>query len=137
MKLNPGLFAALESLPCTLRLYSWQMSGRLAWILQELPALIGVAFTVITATTAQRSIMSVDSVNAALMGLFVLHYVHRHVDELALVLIMLYKCTHYNSACCVRRTFIFPLRLRNPKPTPVIVFLMAAAFCTYNGYARA
>ncbi len=113
------------------------MSGRLAWILQELPALIGVAFTVITATTAQRSIMSVDSVNAALMGLFVLHYVHRHVDELALS--FYYVAQMHTSQLClfsVRRTFIFPLRLRNPKPTPVIVFLMAAAFCTYNGYAR-
>lgn len=66
--------------PLLLRLYAWQMPGRLAWILQELPALLGVAYTVIAATTAQRSLLSADSVNVALMGLFVLHYVHRYAD---------------------------------------------------------
>ncbi|KAK3288284.1 hypothetical protein CYMTET_4235 [Cymbomonas tetramitiformis] len=31
------------------------------------------------------------------------------------------------------RTFIYPLRLRGGKPTPLFVFLMAFAFTTYNG----
>lgn len=35
-----------------------------------------------------------------------------------------------------RSDFIFPLRLRGGKPTPVIVWLMAAVFCVYNGWMQ-
>lgn len=40
-------------------------------------------------------------------------------------------CTHY-----FNRTFIFPLRIRGGKPTPVSVFLMAFGFCVTNGWLQ-
>ena len=46
--------------------------------------------------------------NQILLALFALHYVHR--------------------------TLIFPLRIVGGKPTPVVIMLMAMAFCVWNGY---
>jgi hypothetical protein len=34
------------------------------------------------------------------------------------------------------RDLIFPLRLRGGKPTPFVVWAMAAVFCVYNGYMQ-
>ena len=34
------------------------------------------------------------------------------------------------------RSFAYPLLLRGGKPTPVDIWMMAAAFCSYNGYMQ-
>eukprot|EP00937_MAST-01D_sp_MAST-1D-sp2_P002656 g2656.t1 len=36
----------------------------------------------------------------------------------------------------VNRTFVFPFRLRNGKPTPFVVFLLALLFCLVNGHLQ-
>lgn len=48
--------------------------------------------------------------NTILMGTFLVHYTHRDL--------------------------IFPFRLRASKPTPFVVWAMAAVFCIYNGYMQ-
>ena len=61
------------------------------------------------ATPAQLARLRAPA-NALLMAMFLLHYFNRY--------------------------FIYPLRLRGGKPTPFIVWLMAAVFCIYNGYMQ-
>lgn len=48
----------------------------------------------------------------------------------AKVLIAMYLF-HYTN-----RSFIYPLRMQNGKPTPIVVCLMALFFCFYNGYLQ-
>ena len=36
----------------------------------------------------------------------------------------------------INRTLIFPLRIRNGKPTPFIPFILATGFCAVNGYMQ-
>jgi hypothetical protein len=48
--------------------------------------------------------------NALLLGLFLLHYLNR--------------------------CFVYPLRLRGGKPTPFVVWLLAAVFTAYNGFMQ-
>lgn len=48
--------------------------------------------------------------NKILLGLYLLHYTNR--------------------------TLVFPLRIRQGKPTPILVFLMALGFCLVNGFLQ-
>jgi 3-oxo-5-alpha-steroid 4-dehydrogenase 1 len=36
----------------------------------------------------------------------------------------------------VHRTLVFPLKMRQPKPTPLFIGLLAMAFCVWNGYLQ-
>jgi hypothetical protein len=59
---------------------------------------------------AHRSGRALAPAQALLMGMFLLHYTWR--------------------------SFVYPLLLRGGKPTPVGIWLMACAFCVYNGYLQ-
>ncbi len=56
------------------RIYSWQMSGKLAWVLQELPA-----FAIVAGFSFLPSVSLPTSTPArVLLGAFLLHYFHRY-----------------------------------------------------------
>eukprot|EP00307_Rebecca_sp_RCC1486_P005611 CAMPEP_0119424114 /NCGR_PEP_ID=MMETSP1335-20130426/31822_1 /TAXON_ID=259385 /ORGANISM="Chrysoculter rhomboideus, Strain RCC1486" /LENGTH=250 /DNA_ID=CAMNT_0007449627 /DNA_START=1 /DNA_END=753 /DNA_ORIENTATION=- len=83
------------------------MNGKLAWIMQELPS-FAVPATMLVA-----------------------HYPAPPASSAANLALLTAFCTHY-----FNRTFIFPLRIRGGKPTPVTVFLMAFCFCVTNGWLQ-
>ena len=88
--------------------YGCMLNGRLAWLLQEAPSFVLPAyFWVSEARSDGAGPMARLSPNSVLLGLFLLHYLHR--------------------------TFIFPLRIRGGKPTPLLIMLMAFVFCVWNG----
>ncbi len=101
-----GKYASTASL-----LYGPQIPGRLAWILQELPALCIPLYLwvdgALHGTPEVVARLTAVGPHTTLLGLFILHYVNRAV--------------------------IFPFRIRGGKPTPLVVFLMAFAFCCWNG----
>lgn len=68
-----------------------------------------VVWMLIFATKGQLERVLIPA-NAALMGTFLIHYTYRDL--------------------------IFPFRLRASKPTPFVVWAMAAIFCVYNGYMQ-
>lgn len=86
---------------------SIQIPGRVAWLVQELPCVVAAAYYWHTGTAAARASWP----NCLLLSLFALHYVNR--------------------------TFIFPMQMRSPKPTPLFVMLSAFGFCCLNGYLQA
>ena len=91
--------------------------ARVAWLLQEAPSLVVAAG--VWAVSAREPVSAAcpacgpagagswTSANTLLLGLYCLHYAHR--------------------------AFIFPLRLRGGKPTPVGIAGLAFAFCAFNG----
>lgn len=82
----------------------------LIWQTQEVWSfLIPAVWLTCYATPKQLARVSTPP-NAILMGAFLLHYFNRDI--------------------------IFPFRLRGSKPTPFIVWAMAAVFCVYNGYMQ-
>jgi 3-oxo-5-alpha-steroid 4-dehydrogenase 1 len=83
-----------------------KVPGRLAWVLQECPTL--VAAGVCLATAAPECLASPG--NLLLLLCYVVHYVNR--------------------------TFLFPLRMKATKPTPLPILLIALIFCTANGYTQ-
>ncbi|XP_004380331.1 3-oxo-5-alpha-steroid 4-dehydrogenase 1 [Trichechus manatus latirostris] len=84
----------------------WQMPARLAWVLQELPSL---ALPLLECARAAPSHLR-RRPNALLLAMFLVHYAHR--------------------------TLIFPFLIRGGKPTPLLIWVMAFMFCTFNGYLQ-
>ena len=77
---------------------------------QEIPSfLIPAAWLLLWATPEQRARAAAPG-NAALLATFLLHYFYRDL--------------------------VFPFRLRGGKPTPLVVWAMALAFCVFNGYMQ-
>lgn len=91
------------------KMFGFFMNGKLAWLLQEAPAFLLPAFFWFKEANDPSSddTMRRLSPNTVLMGLFLLHYLHR--------------------------AFIFPFRINGGKPTPFGIFLMAFVFCLWNG----
>jgi len=87
--------------------------ARLAWFLQEAPALV-VPLWVWWASARERASAACPACGAPWAS----------ANTLLLVLF----CAHY-----AHRALIFPLRLRGGKPTPAIIAAMAFAFCAFNG----
>lgn len=86
-------------------LYGFKMNGRLAWVLQESPCVCAVCANLWLA--GQERTARLPTASSVLLALFTFHYVNR--------------------------TLIFPFRLRNGKPTPFVVMLLAFCFCCCNG----
>ncbi|KAL1524094.1 hypothetical protein AB1Y20_019004 [Prymnesium parvum] len=88
--------------------FSWgrPLPARLAWAVQELPALLIPA--ALWATTRSSATESLP--NRVLLLCFEAHYLNRSV--------------------------FFPLTVRGGKPTPFGVFLMAFLFCSINAYLQ-
>ncbi|XP_039378500.1 3-oxo-5-alpha-steroid 4-dehydrogenase 1 isoform X1 [Mauremys reevesii] len=80
--------------------------ARLAWLLQELPALLVPLGLSLFSGAARVS----EWPNRVLLALFIGHYAHR--------------------------ALIFPFLIRGGKPTPFITFTLALIFCVYNGYLQ-
>ena len=88
--------------------YGPLLDGRLAWVVQEAPAFLLVARAWLVAAAADPGgPMTRVNARTLLLAAFLAHYAHR--------------------------TFVYPLRLRGAKPTPLLVCAMAAAFCVANG----
>lgn len=84
------------------------LPAKLAWILMETPNLwVTVVVVLYKQSKGQLGALS-SPTNCALLGMFVLHYIHR--------------------------SLIFPLFLQSTKPMPFNVMLLAFCFCTWNGY---
>jgi 3-oxo-5-alpha-steroid 4-dehydrogenase 1 len=88
------------------KLFGFQMNGKLAWFLQELPSFMLPAGYWLHGAAQSEKLRSLNA-NTMLLAAFLLHYTNR--------------------------TFIFPMRIRGGKPTPFGVFLMAFFFCIWNG----
>jgi 3-oxo-5-alpha-steroid 4-dehydrogenase 1 len=88
------------------RWYGPRINGRVAWVLQEAPNVWFAGLYLLYCPSRAPGSLP----NAVLLGMFLLHY--------------------------LQRTFVFPLLIRGGKPTPLVVFLMAAAFCAANGYLQ-
>lgn len=100
-------------------LYGPPVNGRLAWLLQEAPS-----FAVAAAMWRAAAAASGGSLWAA----------PNRVDLAAVnantVLLAMYLLHYFN------RSFVYPLRLRGSKPTPLVIMLMALAFCMWNGWMQ-
>ncbi|XP_067148516.1 3-oxo-5-alpha-steroid 4-dehydrogenase 1 isoform X2 [Apteryx mantelli] len=88
------------------RRFGWLLPARPAWLLQELPSLLIPLGLAACSGAARVS----ERPNGVLLGLFVVHYAHR--------------------------ALIFPLLIREGKPTPFFTFVLALLFCVYNGYLQ-
>jgi hypothetical protein len=95
-------------------IYALQMNGRVAWILQELPSLLGVIVTIATASREQQAKMQSPEFqpNKVLQGLFVLHYIHRHVSYLPAPLVLVVPLL---LLCSGRSFFRFVCARRSPR----------------------
>eukprot|EP01031_Cornospumella_fuschlensis_P024479 gene24479-29588_t len=82
--------------------------AKLAWILMETPNLWVTALVVLYSQSYSHLEGLSNTTNRALLGMFVLHYIHR--------------------------SLIFPQFLQSTKPMPFNVMLLAFLFCTWNGY---
>ncbi|KAG4075154.1 hypothetical protein HA402_006171 [Bradysia odoriphaga] len=83
---------------------AFTMNARVAWSIQEAPAFI-VPLLLIIQTPCSALIESTG--NKVALFCFMAHYFHR--------------------------AFIYPFRFINPKPAPIINFVMAFIFCYFNG----
>lgn len=86
--------------------YGFPVSVRVAWFIQELPALV-VPLTLVLWTASSKT---------------------GHLPNQ--LLIAMYFC-HY-----VQRSLIYPFLIRGGKPTPFASFALAFVFCIYNGYLQ-
>ncbi|GAB5356926.1 hypothetical protein AAMO2058_000330200 [Amorphochlora amoebiformis] len=84
----------------------FEMNGKVAWVLQELPMVLWGLFALITANRL-------------------------YLSSPANVILTLFLLTHY-----LQRTFVFPFLIRGGKTTPFVIFLCALAFCAWNGYVQ-
>ena len=94
-------------------LYGFHIPASAAWIIQELPSFAVVAALWASAAAGNGPLKAeLTSANprTVLLALFLCHYANR--------------------------TFIYPLRIRNGKPTPAVICAMAFCFCVYNGYIQ-
>ncbi|XP_004845214.1 3-oxo-5-alpha-steroid 4-dehydrogenase 1 isoform X4 [Heterocephalus glaber] len=104
-------FALLLRLSSPYGRYASQWPGprvpaRVAWALQELPAL---AWPLLECTCA--SPQRLDRLpNRVLLAMYLVHYVHR--------------------------SLIFPFLIRGGKPMPLVTCVLAFLFCTCNGYLQ-
>nr|XP_032816197.1 3-oxo-5-alpha-steroid 4-dehydrogenase 1 isoform X1 [Petromyzon marinus] len=86
---------------------------RLAWVVQELPALAVPAWLICGESNPGDVYPGGPVVpwpNRVLLAMFIGHYFHR--------------------------ALIYPFLLRGGKPMPCVPFLLALAFCTFNGYLQ-
>lgn len=87
--------------------------ARVAWLLQEAPsfacAALGWYAAAVAAAGARRAAVTINP-STALLAAFLGHYAYR--------------------------SFVYPLRIRGGKATPLGIFLLAAAFTTYNGWMQ-
>lgn len=101
--------------------------------------LVPAAWLALFATPAQWERLRAPA-NALLVSLFMLHYANRRVESPAAAAgapgAPPPDFTPPPPLPLPSRDFIFPLRLRGGKPTPFVVWLMAALFCGYNGYMQ-
>ncbi|XP_062578457.1 3-oxo-5-alpha-steroid 4-dehydrogenase 1-like isoform X1 [Saccostrea cucullata] len=83
------------------------VNAKLAWFVQEIPAFLVPVLLIYCVEGPKITHIP----NKILLGLFLLHY--------------------------FQRSIIYPLLIRGGKPTPLIPFLLAFAFCACNGYLQA
>ncbi|KAJ3608921.1 hypothetical protein NHX12_023449 [Muraenolepis orangiensis] len=86
--------------------FGFPVPGKVAWFVQELPALL-VPLALVLGTPAART--------ARLPNL---------------LLVAMYFC-HY-----VQRSLVYPFLIRGGKATPFASFVLAVVFCMYNGYMQ-
>nr|BBE00816.1 3-oxo-5-alpha-steroid 4-dehydrogenase 1 [Clarias magur] len=90
----------------TSRKYGVQVHVKVAWFIQELPALFLPLSLILWASPAKISNLP----NQVLLGMYFCHY--------------------------FQRSLIYPFLIRGGKPTPFASFALAFVFCIYNGYLQ-
>nr|XP_004666165.2 3-oxo-5-alpha-steroid 4-dehydrogenase 1 isoform X1 [Jaculus jaculus] len=83
-----------------------RVPARAAWLLQELPSLVWPLHECARTSAARLGCRP----NCVLLAMFLVHY--------------------------IQRTLVFPFLIRGGKPTPLLSFVLAFAFCNYNGYLQ-
>ncbi|XP_072171051.1 3-oxo-5-alpha-steroid 4-dehydrogenase 1-like [Diadema setosum] len=86
--------------------FGWGVESRTAWFIQELPSFAVPVLLILLSQGQYRTAMP----NLLLIGFYILHY--------------------------FQRTFIFSLLIRGGKETPLLPFILACMFCSYNGYMQ-
>ncbi|XP_013420420.1 3-oxo-5-alpha-steroid 4-dehydrogenase 1 [Lingula anatina] len=81
--------------------------SRVAWLIQELPALFVPVYLIFCTDSLKRS----ATANQVLLSAFIVHY--------------------------FQRALIYPCLIKGGKPTPFIPFFLALVYCTFNGYLQA
>ncbi|XP_028820437.1 3-oxo-5-alpha-steroid 4-dehydrogenase 1 [Denticeps clupeoides] len=89
------------------RRYGFPVDARLAWFVQELPALAVPLCLVLWTSAAKTSRLP----NQLLLCMYFCHY--------------------------TQRSLVYPFLIRGGKPTPFASFALAFSFCAYNGYLQA
>jgi 3-oxo-5-alpha-steroid 4-dehydrogenase 1 len=83
-----------------------KINGRAAWIIQELPSFAVPLYFWISQYSSNQH-LRIISTNTILLSIFLTHYLNR--------------------------TFIYPMQIKNGKPTPFLIMMMAFVFCLFNG----
>ncbi|KIZ01843.1 3-oxo-5-alpha-steroid 4-dehydrogenase 1 [Monoraphidium neglectum] len=91
--------------------WGFLINAKVAWVTQELGSFAVPTVWLALFATPDQLARARAPANALLLGLFLLHYLNR--------------------------CFVYPLRLRGGKPTPFVVWLLAAVFTAYNGFMQA
>ncbi|XP_028410157.1 3-oxo-5-alpha-steroid 4-dehydrogenase 1-like [Dendronephthya gigantea] len=88
--------------------WGFGIDARLAWFLQESPSFI-IPCSLLWFNDGRMVLMSLQP-NTAVLSMFLIHY--------------------------FRRSFIYPLWIKNTASTPFFIFLSAFFFCSLNGYMQ-
>ncbi|KAK3098214.1 hypothetical protein FSP39_017269 [Pinctada imbricata] len=91
--------------------WGFTVNAKLAWFVQELPSLVIPLCVFYKNYHGFANDIHIRVPGMIVVALFITHYFHR--------------------------TIIYPLRLRNSKPIPLIPFVIAFVFCSLNGYLQA
>ena len=86
--------------------WGFEVNVRVAWVIQELPSF---AVPIVCFVIGPVEVTGCTA-NRVLLSYFLIHYTNR--------------------------TFIYPMRIKGGKPTPVKILLLAFIFCTCNGYIQ-
>ncbi|KAI5621650.1 3-oxo-5-alpha-steroid 4-dehydrogenase 1 isoform X1 [Silurus asotus] len=104
-----GLTLLFENVPYgryTSRKYGFPVNVKVAWFVQELPALLVPVGLIFWASALKISHLP----NQLLLCMYFCHY--------------------------VQRSLVYPFLIRGGKPTPFASFALAFVFCIYNGYLQ-
>nr|XP_061838379.1 3-oxo-5-alpha-steroid 4-dehydrogenase 1-like isoform X1 [Nerophis lumbriciformis] len=82
------------------------VNAKFAWFVQELPAFLLPVCLLLWTSSARTSLLA----NQLLIAMYLCHY--------------------------AQRSLIYPFFIRGGKPTPLVSFVLATMFCTFNGFMQ-
>jgi hypothetical protein len=111
------------------------INARLAWCIQESPCVFFSLYSLyevsrVNAEAASASRVSTLS-NAQHTSAMITQHFFSQGYEANVILLGLFLF-HYTY-----RAFVYPIRMRNPSPMPILLMFSAFLFCSLNGYMQA